>query len=396
MPAEGPLPAAYRELGLDVTYTVWPGYAGMMAEPHEAVLEPDTLTSITNWLCAAHPLDAHAAHKSALPRVLPEWPDGFSADGVRESLVPFGADGSLVGVLAEPAGPNALKAQAETAVLMLNVGGNYRIGPNRVYVKAARELAGAGYRVFRLDVAGIGDSRTETGFSSASMYRQDSVDDVRAAIDALAERGCRRFYVMGICSGSYLAFETALRDARVTGEILLNSRLLEWDARKSGPWQSSMQEYYKSTRYYRQALLRANVYSRLVRGRINVRVIAQRLWTLTQARVKRAAIRLLRLGPPDEGVLAKFKHLSARDTDTLLIMSAQDDGLDYIEYHVGPDGARLKNDKNFHMMLIEDADHTFSTEACQHAMIAAVREHLDAAHARPAAQNSLQTRIATT
>jgi alpha-beta hydrolase superfamily lysophospholipase len=392
MPAEGPLPARYRELGMDTTYTVWPGYTGMMAEPHEAVLEPGTLASITGWLCDAHPVVA----AGQVRRERPAWPGALAVDGASEAPLRFGADGSLFGMLSEPAGSGTLSRRAETAVLMLNVGGNYRIGPNRVYVKLARQLAAAGYRAFRMDVGGIGDSRVDAGFSSASMYRIHATADVSAAIDMLAARGCKRFYLLGICSGSYLAFQTALADSRVSGQVLMNSRLLEWDATRSGPWQSSMQQYYKSMRYYQRALLRSEVYARLLRGHIDVRGIVGRLWTLAEARMKRALLRALGGAVPQEDVLARFKQLSERGADTLVVMSEADDGLDYMEFHLGRRGARMKGRPGFRMVLIEDADHTFSTVASQRAVIDTVRSHLDARHHESQAPSPLQTCVATT
>ena len=374
MPAEGPLPASYLAMGIDTTYTVWPGYAGMMAEPHEAVLEPGTLASITEWLTST------TAPAAVGIRRQPDWPDGYALDGLRETPLAFGTDQSLFGILAEPADAGAPDGRADTAILMLNVGGNYRIGPNRNYVKISRALAASGYRALRMDLAGIGDSRTEAGFSSRSMYRRRSTADVRAAIDCLAARGCKRFFLMGICSGSYVAFQTALADPRVSGQILMNSRLLEWQEDQEGTWQNSMQRYYKSTDFYRRALLKSNLYLRLVRGEVDVNGIAGRLWILLGARVRRGLYALLSGRSAEEGVLAKMKHLSARGTDTLMIMSVQDDGLDYVEFHLGRRGSRLRRDRNFRMVMVEDADHTFSMVASQRVVVDAVREHLDNLH----------------
>lgn len=374
LPGEGPLPRHFRDLGADVTFTVWPGYAGMMAEPHEAVLTPDTLASITQWLCSRHPrpeIDRSVVRA-------PAWPGSAAAGPVLESPVAFGPDGTLFGMLAEPSAGTA-PLRTDTAVLMLNVGGNYRIGPSRNYVKAARDFAAAGYRALRFDISGIGDSRVEAGFSGDSMYRAWAAADVSAAIDMLAARGCRRFFLMGICSGAYLAFQTALKDTRVNGVLLMNPRLLEWDADRSGPWQSSMQQYYKSTRYYRQALLRSEVYARLLRGQVDVRGIAGRMWQLARARMARAWDKL-RGRPPQEGVLAKFRHLSRRGVETLLVMSEQDDGLDYMQFHLGADASRMRGHKGFGMVLIPDADHTFSTVRSQRALLAVLREHLNRLH----------------
>lgn len=374
MPGEGPLPRRLRDLGATVTYAAWPGYAGMMVvEPHEAVLASDTIDSIVQWLGARHP--RMASDTARLP-TLP-WPGSFTSGPVVERPVAFGADGGLFGMLAEP---SAKPTHTDTAVLMLNVGGNYRIGPNRNYVKAARELAVAGYRTLRFDVSGIGDSRTEAGFSGDSMYRDRATVDVSAAIDMLAARGCTRFFLMGICSGSYLAFQTALKDARVNGIMLTNSRLLEWDAEKSGPWQSRMQSYYKSTRYYKQALLRSEVYARLLRGDVNVRGIAGRMLDLMRARIVRAWDRWVRHAPPREGVLAKFRHLSHRGVETLVVMSEHDDALDYVEFHLGPGGRRMRNHRNFRFVLVPNADHTFSTVQSQQALVGVLRDHLAHLH----------------
>ncbi|MEJ6022199.1 alpha/beta fold hydrolase [Ramlibacter sp. PS4R-6] len=378
MPGEGPLPARLRAQGADVTATVWPGYADMMAEPHDAKLAPETLQSITDWLCAAHPVadNAHA------PAAHLAWPTGWHAGGAIETPLSFGADGRLFGVLSQPSAA-ALAEHAGTAVLLLNVGGNYRVGPNRVYVKLARELAAAGYRVLRMDVTGIGDSRIEEGFSSDSMYRSDAVADVGAAIDLMHQRGCQRIFLLGICSGAYLAFQTALQDARVNGQMIINARLLEWDAEKNGPWQTSMQQYYKSTRYYKQKLLSGEVYARVLRGEVDVSGIAKRFIALGAARLRRGIDRLLGRAP-QEGVLAKMKHLAGRGVQTLVAMSEEDDGLDYVEFHLGSRGARMRGHPNFRMVLIEEADHTFSTVASQRGLLDAVRQHLDAVH-EPAA-----------
>ena len=195
----------------------------------------------------------------------------------------------------------------------------------------------------------------------------------------MRQRGCERIFLLGICSGAYLAFQTALQDTRIDGQVIINARLLEWDAGKNGPWQSSMQQYYKSTRYYRQKLLSGEVYARVLRGEVDVSGIARRFIDLARARLRRVVDRLLGR-PPQEGVLAKMKHLCGRGVQTLVAMSEEDDGLDYIEFHLGSRGSRMRGQPNFRMVLIEESDHTFSTVASQRALLKVVREHLDALH----------------
>jgi pimeloyl-ACP methyl ester carboxylesterase len=369
LPGEGSLPARLRTQGAQVEVTRWSGYAAMMAEPHDARVAPDAVASLVQWLMAPLPSLATARAAAAAP----PWPEAWRTGGVQEAPVRFGERGELFGMLSQPLAP---AQRAETAVLLLNVGGNYRIGCNRIYVKIARDLASCGWRALRLDVAGVGDSRVEEGFTSASMFRDYATADIAAAIDMLARQGCKRFVLLGICSGAYLGFQVALQDARVNAQMIINARLLEWDEERNGSWQASMQQYYKSTRYYRQALLRGDVYARLLRGQVDVRGIAGRFVDLAGARLRSAWDRLLGR-VPREGVLPKMEHLCARGVDTLVAVSEEDDSLDYIELHLGHRCRRMRAHRNFRMELIKDADHTFSTVASQRAVMRVVREQLE-------------------
>lgn len=371
MPAPGPLPGMYNAMGMDTTYQVLPGYGAMMVEPHAGALEHTTLGVIADWLSAAprpQPALLYALHDEARGPVDPVL------ENVRETAISFGPAQSLFGVLTEPAQLSASEPRSKTAILMLNTGGIYRIGPARLYVKMARAWAARGYRTFRFDLTGIGDSGPSLGGESVNIYSRDSTADVKAAIDCLIARGCSRAVVMGICSGSYVAFQTALVDPRVTGQILMNTRLLEC---QDEAWQGAMQSYYKSTHFYRRALLQPDVYRRLFRGEVNVAGIAKRFHTVFKARLKGSLTKLLRPSSASEGVLSKVKRLSARGTDTLMISAAEDDGRDYLDFHFGPLGSHMRGNPNFKMIIVEKTDHTFSNADSQQVVIAAVQEHLE-------------------
>ncbi len=371
LPGEGPLPRILRQLGVDTRFEAPPGYSAMMVEPHEGTLAPATLQAIIGWLAAAPPALASARHEHSLPPV----PDCVF-HGVRETPLRFGATPSLFGILAEPTERTAADRRGQTGVVLLNVGGNYRIGPHRIYVEMARAMAAAGWRVLRLDLAGIGDSRLPPGVPNATLYNKDSTADVRAALDALALQGCKEFVLMGICSGSYVAFQTALVEPRVNGLVLMNSRLLDWQPGRPGDtWQDSMQRYYKSTDFYLRALLRPAMWWRLLRGQVDVRGIARRFASLALAWCQRA-LRRLRGIEADE-LLARMKKLCARGTDTLMLIAAEDDGRDYVEFHFGPLGRRLRGHGNFRLRIMEDADHTFSASRSRREVLAVLMEYLD-------------------
>ena len=393
LPIEGPLPAAYKAMGLDTTYTVLPGYAGIMVEPHDGMVPTATLGLIAEWLCAAPTMATAAASTEAMPAAsahLPALspPSHCVADGALETPLSFGPSHKLFGILTQPACamplPAATHSHPDTAILMITVAANHRIGPNRLHVALARAWAAAGYASFRFDLAGIGDSRVATGFPGSRLfYSNDNTQAVLSAIDGLAVKGFTKFIAMGLCSGAYLAFQAAQVDPRVVGQILMNPRRLELQA--DNTLQDVMQSSYKSIHYYRRALLDINVYRRVLRGEVNVKGIARRVSALLKARLARALARVLARvpgtvahhEPVEDSVLGSLKALGARGTDTLMVVGAEDDGRDYVEFHLGHRGSKLSDEPNFQITFIEGSDHTFAIPHSQQMVVDVVQTHLD-------------------
>jgi alpha-beta hydrolase superfamily lysophospholipase len=395
LPTSSKLANAWRAAGIDTQVVDWPGYAAMMAEPHESDVPAGTLDGIIAWLRAGEPLqEASGTPHRPAPTHAPVQRDAVFA-GVREIPLLFGQEPGggpgLFGILAEPADLTAAGDRAGTAILMINVGTNHRVGPNRLYVKMARAWASRGYRSLRFDLAGIGDSRSAAGYAHNRLYSKGSTVDVGAAIERLGGLGVQRFILVGLCSGAYVAFQTALADPRVTGLVLINPRRLDWSEGET--LQSAMQRSYKSSHFYRRAMLQPQTYKRLLQGDIDVRGIAGRLATLARARFERAGRRLLGRAPGEENVLANMRLLSQRGTDILLIVAEADDGLDYLEYHIGPRGRLMGNAANFRMLMVAGADHTLSQTDSQRHVIEAVREHLD--HRRHGGANTTAISQAT-
>jgi alpha-beta hydrolase superfamily lysophospholipase len=378
MPMEGPLPAAYRSIGIDTSYAVLPGYANMIVEPHEGVVAHETLSAIVDWLVAAKPDAIPGGLRGQMPATVKA---AFSVQvdsvfgSVREIPLMFGDGHSLFGILSEPSQFSLTDRRWETAILMLNVGTNHRVGPNRLYVKMARAWAEQGYSALRFDLAGIGDSSSSVGYARSRLYSKESTVDVRSAIDCLSQRGCKRFIVMGLCSGAYVAFQTALMEPRVSGQILMNPRRLDW--KEGETLQSAMQVSYKSTHFYKKALMDLGTYSRIFRGQVDIRGIAGRLIVLLKARLQRTLNNIRHIAPDEGDVLSNAKLISSKGTDTLMIIGAEDDGRDYIEFHLGRCGNKMGRDSHFKMEIVEGSDHTFSNADSQDTVIALVQQHLD-------------------
>lgn len=100
-------------------------------------------------------------------------------------------------------------------LVWLNAGFLPHVGPFRLHVELARQLASQGWASARFDAPGIGDS--------VAAARQMPVEVLRADLDVLqAATGCSHFVIGGICSAADLAWATAQVDPRVRGIVMLD------------------------------------------------------------------------------------------------------------------------------------------------------------------------------
>ncbi|HEY5972738.1 MAG TPA: hypothetical protein VIT22_12400, partial [Pseudoxanthomonas sp.] len=67
-----------------------------------------------------------------------------------------------------------------TTVVLLNAGLIHRVGPFRLYVRLARELAESGFDVLRFDLPGIGDGQPGSHASNDS-FIAEALDAAQAA-----------------------------------------------------------------------------------------------------------------------------------------------------------------------------------------------------------------------
>ncbi len=142
----------------------------------------------------------------------------------RERILQLGAESNIIGIVTEPApdtGASRKPSPALPMVIFLNAGVLHRVGPHRLHVFLARQLAQSGFPGLRLDLSGIGDSRGVPGEVS---FRASAVADARAAMDRVsADTGVARFVLFGLCSGADNALATAQVDPRVVGLVLIDA-----------------------------------------------------------------------------------------------------------------------------------------------------------------------------
>lgn len=367
-----------RQLGGEFARSDLAGYAAMMRDPYEAVVPHTALQAIGGWLAARH---ARAVPAVAEPADLPcRLSMAGASGGIDEWPVRFGRDGNLFGVLSRPADPQAERVR--TAVLFVSVGSNLHTGPSRMHVTQARVLAGLGFVALRMDIGGVGESPPSPGHTDNELYAPQSIDDVRDAVAWLrGTQGAERVVLVGLCSGAYLAFHTALAsDAGVSSVVLVNQQTYHWKAGDS--LQVRSRKGIRSLGFYRGRMLRGGTWVRILQGQVNLRLIASGVAAVLRRRlVQRLAA--LRAGThadaaPDTGVNVReaFSTLLRRGVSVFLVFSASDGGLDEVETHLGPGARRLAGSPHFKLQIVDGADHTFTPLWAQRRLCDLLTQHV--------------------
>ncbi len=265
------LPGVLERAGAEVTVADGPGYGTMMEETQDAQAPLHVFELVSSWLAQPQPAGRLSATSAAAqerggahapgagrPTAREELLLHCSGVAVRERPVLLeGPSGRLFGVLSEP-----LDVAGGLTAVLLNAGPQRRTGPNRMWVEIARRWAAKGVPTLRLDADGIGDSDGDAAVLGrvTAFYRPVYVEQARAAIDMLAERGLPpRFVTLGLCSGAYWAAQAALTDERVARVIMLNPRTLVFDE-----WRHTV----RRTRHLTERALLASTWRRALRGEI--------------------------------------------------------------------------------------------------------------------------------
>lgn len=136
---------------------------------------------------------------------------------MRESIVRFGPNGQLIGVLTQPPLDRPMR---DVAILLSNTGTNSRVGPFRLNVELARAFAKLGYATLRFDRSGLGDSARRDAQGDDHAHALLDTQDAIATV--LQESGATRVVLIALCSGVDVAYETARTDARVAGAVFID------------------------------------------------------------------------------------------------------------------------------------------------------------------------------
>ena len=373
------LSRSLTELGTVVTQARWPGYAAMMRDAQETEVPRLAVDSVIAWLDSHSIPGLTLSPASVVPAAADHPLDSpFPAtDAYTEEPLLWGTSPRTFGMLTRPRTPSRRNG---AAVLLLNVGANHHIGPNRMYVALARQLAAQGFLVLRLDSPGVGDSAEGAASVRRHLYSASAAQDVQAAITHLERHlGADRFVLIGLCSGAYTAYLTAFDDPRVSTQILINPQTFEW---KEGDTLEVFlrQGYYRPTRSYFTLLNSADALKRMLRQQVDVKGICQAVcqrWAVRGGVVLRSLLSVsLRREPFETQAGRKLRLIAERGADTLLIFAAEDVGLETTLLHLGTTERSLRRRRNVSLTVVEDADHTFTQKAARERMLSVIVQHL--------------------
>lgn len=137
---------------------------------------------------------------------------------LKEVPLQFGEGGRLFGILTLPSMPSH-NAQALPVFVFLSAGLLHRVGPSRLHVRLARELAKIGFSSLRVDLAGTGDSPGRPGLTNQQSVAADYKEIVRVLESRL---GRLPLVLAGLCSGADNAIRLTPKDPRVAGMVLFD------------------------------------------------------------------------------------------------------------------------------------------------------------------------------
>jgi hypothetical protein len=264
---------------------------------------------------------------------------------MREEAVAFGAGNGLSGVLTHPGEP-----ARDLAAVILNAGIVHRVGPNRLHVTLARQLARRGVAALRFDFSGLGESEPRAdGLGYAERVQQETA----AAIDLLTERcGLRRVALLGICSGADNGLRVARADRRVVGAGLIEGYA----------WEST--GYHLAFFARRAASLRT--WKRLVSGRSSWRGALERILASRRSASASGA------APADDAGLDALKRpepaevaadmLAVAESGRRMLLVYSREGVPYYNYRrlFRPRIRHLEDSGGVTVRILAATNHTFS------------------------------------
>lgn len=248
---------------------------------------------------------------------------------------------NLVGVVHAP-------DNAESGLVLVSGGDQYRVGSHRLFVELARVLADAGIAVMRFDHRGVGDSFAPyQGFENLH-------EDIEAAVKELRSQcpTIKRLVLGGLCDGASASLISAERVPSIDELALIN------------PWvqTSDLEARTRLLNYYGGRLKSVDFWKKLLRGQIKITDSFDSLMGYTKMFFQS----LFNFGGVGEGLdYVKHMRVGAKKFGgrVFVLLSGQDLVAQQFQQLATIDKGwkEILDDRKFHIAKIPAADHTFST-----------------------------------
>ena len=342
------------------------GWDDMVLHPGYTVPPPLTMERLAAWLAAGR-RDGVAA-----PGAVDGKAELVDADGGWREKVLDDLPADSFAVLAEPV---AADGGEEETIVFLNAGAVRHIGPNRLWVDLARDLAPRGRRSVRVDLAGIG----EAGGSSArfaeisEFYDPEFGEQLIGILDSLERAGIgRRFVVVGLCSGGYWSFRAGLTDRRVSKTIMLNPGALRWRS------SLVMEQHGKGL----GMLLQVRLWKKLLRGEFDLKKVRAFLELALRRLTQKARLGLRKLRPSGvEEPLERSDDIEGdldalRDASVAAVIAFSQDEMTETELREFGIFDELERWPNVKMVDLPGVDHALASTSAQTAARELIRDEI--------------------
>ncbi|HEY0249895.1 MAG TPA: alpha/beta fold hydrolase, partial [Kofleriaceae bacterium] len=348
LPASDKWIASLRARGVAVQHERLPGYVEMVLDPHKTEVPDRIASAVVAYASMLAARESSVAAPASTP---------LSTTHDREEVI-------------EVAGLRAIASRPETtngtALILLNAGAVRRIGPNRLHVMLARELADT--LVIRADLSGLGDS---PGAPDNMVYSDRAVADVGALVAWAKGQGAKRIVVGGLCSGAYHAQKAAAAGQPIDRVIAINPLTFFWTP--DTPLDATSARVTSEAKRYGESAMSAAAWKKLLRGQVDVRRVAGILGRRVRNTLEhrgRELLRKLRVPLPlDLGT--ELAKLHQRGVGVHFIFVPSDPG----EAMLREEGGSIVN-RAVTIENIEGPDHTFTPRWSHPVLIAAIKRAL--------------------
>jgi alpha-beta hydrolase superfamily lysophospholipase len=369
-----------------ITEVSLPGYADMIEEPQETKVPFVAFEYMIQWLNKNLP--AYNSSENTINRLqfnkvksISFEKSSLSNDILEESAYWYNNNDFLFGINTQLKASQSKTSHSKESqskklptIILLNSGSVHHVGPNRVYVTLARELAKKGFGVFRIDLEGIGDSASAIPNRENHPYQPNAVDNTFSAMTYLKNLGVAETFILaGICSGAHTAFHCALRDSGselIERVVLINPLTFYWKEGMSLATSTDHTQTFRDKNRYMESIRDGGKWKKLLLGQVSLVNLFRFGISFITLKLKAQLENITELFFENKEPLTQdFNRLIKRKTPIDFIFSSGEPGIDIIKKDAKRSFSHGIATSIFNVVTINNADHTFSKELMRLALL---------------------------